>query len=421
MKFICTILSVILLSCFVNTASATLYTADTSGSYSNISTWQGGVAPPANLSTSDTVIITNGAVVTLDRTLVVYGMLQLIGNSELTLNNYDLAIESSGRLIFAGNSGLGSTNTSNVTIKTPAVSPAIAFMNGRNTVKNFAVEMDSSIYTVKLAGDLKVTGELKLIEGKIDVQDNKLSLIAGGIISGGFPISYVVATGRGVLAQDVEENTTKVYPVGTNGFYAPIIIEGNTGHKPGQASVSVVEGVVSGGDNGYSISNTKPVVGITWFANTTSNTINADVTLSWFAPEEKNGFNRNACFVSSNYGGWDSDSATAATPNSLGYYSQKRENLTRLFAFTVFDNSGAVGVENVTVKESIRIYPNPVRDVLHVQATGTMQVYNMTGQMVLQKTLQQGDNQIDVSNLPGGTYQLIVNGEEVYKLRFVKQ
>ncbi len=349
--------------------------------------------------------------------------------NKLTLNNSILDL-TYATLIFEKRSELevidgGSFRCkgANIIVKADDLKGAIAINDYGDEVDRIIIDTDSPASTVKLGTDMELRVELGLLKGKLDVQNNKLTMKPGAVISGASPESYVIATDSGEMMQDVEEFNSAFYPVGTNDMYTPVIIEGKAGHTKGQTRVGVRGEVLNYAVHGYNISNTKPVVGITWMMGTNSNKRNADVTVSWPVAAEKNGFDRNACFVSANYGGWDSVIASAAMPHATiaGYYSQTRNNSDQLYAFTVFDNSGAVGVENVTVKESIRIYPNPVRDVLHVQAAGTMQVYNMTGQMVLQANLQQGDNAIDVSNLPGGAYQMVVNGEEVYKLRFVKQ
>jgi hypothetical protein len=63
-------------------------------------------------------------------------------------------------------------------------------------------------------------------------------------------------------------------------------------------------------------------------------------------------------------------------------------------------------------KGSVLVYPNPTSDFLNVSisgadAKGTMAtLYNAAGQSVLSRNLQNGSNQLDVSRLASGVYQL---------------
>jgi len=68
------------------------------------------------------------------------------------------------------------------------------------------------------------------------------------------------------------------------------------------------------------------------------------------------------------------------------------------------------GLKDVEKKEKFRIYPNPARDILTIDAgqpipdKATVEIYNITGKMVNSKLLD--SNSIDVSALPPGMYFL---------------
>jgi hypothetical protein len=54
-----------------------------------------------------------------------------------------------------------------------------------------------------------------------------------------------------------------------------------------------------------------------------------------------------------------------------------------------------------------RVYPNPVSDILNLTAQmniETVEVFNLVGQQVFAKTINQTDYSLDMSQLPGGTY-----------------
>lgn len=81
---------------------------------------------------------------------------------------------------------------------------------------------------------------------------------------------------------------------------------------------------------------------------------------------------------------------------------------------------------NVGVKyyeKQISIYPNPVNDVLNVNAASFKQVsiYNMMGQQVYRQNVTNNHFQINVSNLQSGVYFLRLDGEKSVVKKFIKQ
>ena len=77
-------------------------------------------------------------------------------------------------------------------------------------------------------------------------------------------------------------------------------------------------------------------------------------------------------------------------------------------------------------KGSVLVYPNPARDVLNVNITGadakgTMAtLFNVTGQTVLNKNLSNGSNQLDISRLARGVYQLrLINNSGTENIKVV--
>lgn len=363
-----------------------------------------------------------GQKVVLDNDLTITGELALTSGS-IELNMNDLAFVGKGKLTETGGS-IMSTSASDITIATEGdLVGAMRFSGGLNTVGKLTLDMDTSIAKAVLKSDMKIATELELIKGKLDIDDHKLSLISGAIVSGGVPISYVIAEDDGRMIQDVDAGTSKFFPIGTNNYFAPVEIEGNTGHKPGQVSAGVLDGVLQGVTYGYDVAATKPVVGSTWLITSTSASEDVDVTLSWMPPQEKNGFDQTSCYVSRNTGGWwDADTASAANVSSVGYFSQTRTGVKQLTAFTVGDDSNnglTVGNTTAANDNTISIYPNPVGDVLNISYTAdvpaTAHIFSTTGQLVKTLTLTGGVNTINVSSLNSGMYHLKVSSQNSVK------
>lgn len=66
--------------------------------------------------------------------------------------------------------------------------------------------------------------------------------------------------------------------------------------------------------------------------------------------------------------------------------------------------------ESPTMNQEISVYPNPANDyiIFHRQyetsLSGKLEIYNLTGKMMMQRKLDQTNERIDVSNLPEGLY-----------------
>ena len=69
---------------------------------------------------------------------------------------------------------------------------------------------------------------------------------------------------------------------------------------------------------------------------------------------------------------------------------------------------GPTGI-NEHSKFSINVYPNPVKDIMNIKATGNMQeiqVLNLLGQVVINQTLNTSNCSLNISNLKAGLYDL---------------
>jgi Secretion system C-terminal sorting domain len=94
------------------------------------------------------------------------------------------------------------------------------------------------------------------------------------------------------------------------------------------------------------------------------------------------------------------------------YYRLKMTDLDEKFEY-----SNIINLENDKIRKGVKIYPNPVSDILIVETDNVSdyQVINLLGQQVISGKAAQ---QIDVSALVQGAYLLRVGTEQV---RFVKQ
>jgi len=82
----------------------------------------------------------------------------------------------------------------------------------------------------------------------------------------------------------------------------------------------------------------------------------------------------------------------------------------------------AVSVNDLNPEIEASVYPNPTAEVLSIKSATPVQAFqvlNFLGQQVISGV---GTNDVDVSNLPAGTYSIIVEVEEGKKaMTFVKQ
>ena len=69
----------------------------------------------------------------------------------------------------------------------------------------------------------------------------------------------------------------------------------------------------------------------------------------------------------------------------------------------------------------MKIYPNPVKDVIHLvnapDTEFTASIYRMNGVLVLSTRINSTSKSINVSYLPGGLYLLMVNDQT---FKFIK-
>lgn len=137
-------------------------------------------------------------------------------------------------------------------------------------------------------------------------------------------------------------------------------------------------------------------------------TVPANAALGNTRMRIKKNFGTTAFYLSPCYSGGKELTATTGT----GGYGQAED-------YTVHVIPASLGVANVE-KSTVSVYPNPVVDVLHVNAdrkVTEVSVYSVDGKVV--KTLSKVDSDIDMSNLSAGVYVVKVKtsaGEKSFKV-----
>lgn len=119
-------------------------------------------------------------------------------------------------------------------------------------------------------------------------------------------------------------------------------------------------------------------------------------------------------------------SLTGQTPGSTLYIGVWRYSLgtgvNGSFVISAYDASLATSTFD---NASFVAYPNPVKDVLNLSYTQNIdkvQVVNLLGQEVITKSINAAQSQIDMSNLPIGTYLVRVTAnDEVKTIKVIKE
>lgn len=92
--------------------------------------------------------------------------------------------------------------------------------------------------------------------------------------------------------------------------------------------------------------------------------------------------------------------------------------------YTLPAYSCLLSVDDLSKKEIIAIYPNPVSEILHISIKISkeekVEIFNMEGRKVLETTITNGRNTINVSQLAVGDYILRIKGLEL-STKFIKK
>jgi hypothetical protein len=76
-------------------------------------------------------------------------------------------------------------------------------------------------------------------------------------------------------------------------------------------------------------------------------------------------------------------------------------------------------IEKTELSSNLKVYPNPVENILHVETDKTgmdYQLLNINGQTVSNGKLENMNQEINFSDLPAGIYFLKINNEKTHKI-----
>lgn len=84
--------------------------------------------------------------------------------------------------------------------------------------------------------------------------------------------------------------------------------------------------------------------------------------------------------------------------------------------------NGGVGINEIA-SNKVSIYPNPVNDVLNVNAAGfdKVEIVNFLGQVVYSNQVTATDFQINTADLTAGVYFVRLSGDNIVTKKFVKE
>lgn len=152
------------LAIFSNSAKALTYTAVASGNFNSTTTWSGGIAPPATLTTGDIVVIGSSYTVTLtgDETFTGAASLSVDGTLTSGVNNTALVM-SSGTL-----TGSGSIDVDSM---------SLGLVSGFTYTGSItAQQLTSTTANVSAAANITVQGNLYLTGGLLNITSGSLAL-----------------------------------------------------------------------------------------------------------------------------------------------------------------------------------------------------------------------------------------------------
>lgn len=327
----------------------------------------------------------------------------------LNLNSNTLIFSNNGNLAATGSGMLKSAQLSSVTIaNNTGLSGELTFVTGGNTLSTLTLNPTNGA-TTTLGSPLRITGKVEFMNGKLDLDAYKLSLITGATVSGADADKYFITSGVGVLSSDIGSGNSFTYHIGTPAQYAPCTITSKNNTVYNGLGMRIAPGVVNLAAN-------QPKVNATWFFESNSGTVDVDATPMWGDGMEANQFDRSKAYVSMfrvHY--WDKLPGKAATTGSNGLHSLTRTGINEFTPLSVFDNN-TVDVQNIETKETITLYPNPVGNELHIgnlTQAAQVTIYNTAGAVVINQHADKNNNTISTASLPAGIYFVQLKGEGV--------
>lgn len=282
---------------------------------------------------------------------------------------------------------------------------------GGTVVSENTVLTDNTIYYASVTVDgcesvsrTGVTAQITVVEAPETEQStqtfcNEADLDDLDVEADGDIVWYAAETGGTPLNEDTEVTTGNTY-------YAAQIVDGCESSGRTAITVEITTTALPSGDQTQEIA----------VANANDATIEdieitATGTVTWYATEEDAEDGENSLAA-----------GTVLTDGSTYYATQTIDDCESLgFGVTVDVTLG----NNEFSAASFRYHPNPVNDILTLSYDNNIsaiEVYNIVGQKVIAKTVNQTLAQVDMSQLAAGTYMVKVMSDTASKtIKVVKQ
>jgi hypothetical protein len=140
-------------------------------------------------------------------------------------------------------------------------------------------------------------------------------------------------------------------------------------------------------------------------------------------------FDTSLAHFSSSKGFWSSKMTDNLFLKNSGTYilnctvNAKNDNCPQTYYDTLYYN--ALGFDNLKAADQIILYPNPCQDKLQIRSSGlglmAYQVVDINGRLILQGSIDNHEESLDISNLNSGVYNLTLSdGSKQFHKRFVK-
>ncbi len=309
--------------------AAGTWTGATSSAWNNTANWS---CPLVPTSATNVIIpstdVTNMPVVTDAQQVA---NLTIQSGATLTLNASASQLSIFGTIT---NNGTFSNTNGKVVLSGSATQTVPAGTYAKLQINNAA--------NVNLGGAVILTDSLILVNGKLNLGANNLTLGNASYASSGTATSYVATNGTGSVTVQNVGSTGKtaavVLPVGNSTFNPAVLT--NTGTTDSY-TVSVIDSITEtySGSTPTGLKLTSDVVNRTWIINEgVAGGSNATVTLQWAGTDELSGFIRSSSYIGRHNGtNWASSAASSASGSDP--YTQTLTGVTSFSPFGVGSGS----------------------------------------------------------------------------------
>ncbi|HEY1040659.1 MAG TPA: T9SS type A sorting domain-containing protein [Bacteroidia bacterium] len=261
-----------------------------------------------------------------------------------------------------------------------------------------------------LGSELIIGSVLEFAAGKLALANNDLIISSSASVSGYNDSAYIVTSqdGAGNLVMNVSTGSPyTTFPVGTFSGYSPVYIQQTASGTSGNFSARVRNSVLENGTSGTVSSEISKVVDRTWFLNSTTSTVDANIKLGWQQAAEVNGFDRENAYIS-NYGtSWDQVAPGSSAGGDFNTFELTRSGIIDLGPFAVIDSWQVIKLNEINPEAAFTIYPNPARDVVSIKMPDSddykYELVDLTGKILLSES-SKGFNKFNLTDLESGCY-----------------